>query len=414
MEHTHHSASALVAQAIGPLKTHVAAFVTTLIDQGYSASNVYHHARRVLDFDRWLQREGIGIASVDEALIDAYRRDRLKHPGRCKAWRNELAALRGLLAFLCEQGACPRATSKSEPVERLVGAFEQHLVTLKGLAPLTIAYYIQVAREFLIGRFGDGEINLASLDAKDLIEFVRSRAGRMKPPVLKMKITSLRSFLRFAQYMGAVPAELVSAVPAVASWSTTPALPRAIAVDHARCAIDGCDQTTAVGRRDRAVLLLLARLGLRGCEVLRLRLDDIDWEHGTLLVRGKGGSRATMPLPDDVGKAIAAYLTTGRPVCSDRHVFLRARAPVRALMQESDGIGSIVRHALMRAGVQTPRKGAHQFRHALAVRLLNDGASLREIGEMLRHRSPQVTTLYARVDVTALRNLAMPWPGGAR
>lgn len=163
--------------------------------------------------------------------------------------------------------------------------------------------------------------------------------------------------------------------------------------------------------RDRAVLLLLPRLGLRGGEVAALMLEDIDWDASRLRVRGKNGHECLMPMPTDVGEAIALYLQNGRPASIDRHLFLRARAPIRGLKHDSDGVGSIVRNTLKRAAIDAPHKGAHQFRHALAVRLLQGGASLPEIGELLRHRSQIFTSIYAKVDIVALRALAMPWPG---
>jgi site-specific recombinase XerD len=158
-------------------------------------------------------------------------------------------------------------------------------------------------------------------------------------------------------------------------------------------------------------LLLLARLGLRGNEVVALLLEDMNWNTGTMRIRGKNGRECLMPIPSDVGQAIADYLMQGRPSCPDRHLFLRIRAPIRGLIPVSDAIGSIVRHALQRAEVVSPHKGSHQFRHALAVRMLKEGASLPEIGEVLRHRSPQATSIYAKVDIAALRSLAMVWPG---
>lgn len=158
-------------------------------------------------------------------------------------------------------------------------------------------------------------------------------------------------------------------------------------------------------------MLVLARLGLRSGEVTTLLLDDVDWNAGCLCVRGKNRHECLMPLPPDVGEAIASYLQHGRPASTDRHLFMRARAPLRGLSHGSDGVGSIVRSALRRAGVDAPHEGAHQFRHALAVRMLQRGASLPEIGELLRHRSPAATSIYAKVDIDALRPLALPWPG---
>ncbi len=250
--------------------------------------------------------------------------------------------------------------------------------------------------------------------ADEVIEFVRHEAKRLRPPATKCVVNAMRSFLRYAQFRGDVAPELVAAVPAVAAWTTTPQLPKAIAPEHAQLAIDSCDVDTATGLRDRAVLLILARLGLRAQEIIALQLGDCDWDRGLLQVRGKGGRVGVLPMPVDVGQAIAAYLERGRPLTVDRHLFLRSKAPIRGLRPGGGGVGSIVCGALRRAKVDAPHRGSHQFRHALAVRMLQGGASLQEIGEVLRHRSPQSSSIYARVDLEALRPLALPRPGGAR
>ena len=184
-----------------------------------------------------------------------------------------------------------------------------------------------------------------------------------------------------------------------------------IPADAVRQLLVSINRRTATGRRDYAILLLLARLGLRAGEVVRLEVDDIDWNAGSLRVQGKGGQHSHLPLPTDVGAAIASYLQHGRPQSSNRRVFLRARAPLRGFLSQS-AIGSLVRHSLARAGLKAPTKGAHQFRHALATEMLRHGASLAEIGEVLRHRSPQTTEIYTKIDLEALRALALPWPGG--
>lgn len=171
------------------------------------------------------------------------------------------------------------------------------------------------------------------------------------------------------------------------------------------------DRRNAIGRRDYAILLLLARLGLRSGEVASLELGDIDWNAGKLSVRGKTGQRSELPLTSEVGKVIAAYLRCGRPQSTSRRVFLRAKAPVRGF-RGSSGVGSIVRHRLQRAGIDAPTLGSHQFRHGLASGLLRHGASLSEIGELLGHHSPETTKIYIKVDLDALRTLALPWPGG--
>ena len=223
---------------------------------------------------------------------------------------------------------------------------------------------------------------------------------------------ALRSFLKYARYRGEVVLDLAAAVPIVANWSM-PSIPRAISADQVHRLLVSIDRRTAIGRRDYAILLLLARLGLRSSEVVFLELDDIDWNAGTLSVRSKGGLHNEFPLSVEVGKAIAAYLQDGRPQASSRRVFLRAKAPVRGF-QGASGVGSIVRHSLKRAGINAPTYGTHQFRHGLATEMLRQGASLSEIGDLLGHRHPQTTMIYTRVDLEALRTLALPWPGGAQ
>jgi len=209
-----------------------------------------------------------------------------------------------------------------------------------------------------------------------------------------------------------VKLDLGAAVPVVPHWTMT-TTPRAIPANQVQQLLNSINRNTALGRRDYAVLLVLARLGLRASEAAFLELDDINWKGGQLSIRGKAGKRSDLPLPPEVGKAIAAYLRNGRPPSTSRRVFLRARAPIRGFRGAS-GVGSIVRHRLQRAGIDAPTYGAHQFRHGLACELLRQGASLGEIGEVLGHKSPETTRIYAKVDLEALRTLALPWPGGVR
>jgi integrase/recombinase XerD len=299
------------------------------------------------------------------------------------------------------------------PADDTVADFAHYLRDERGLAEPTIQTFTTEARRFLKVRFANGQVCLRRVRPADVISFVQDQSRRRKPVVMKSVVTALRSFFRYAQYRGETGAALVASVPSVASWVATPPLPSAISPEHAKRAIESCDRSTAVGRRDCAVLLLLARLGLRACEIIRMTLDDIDWDNGYLKVHGKGRHECLLPLPADAGKAIAAYLKHGRPSSEDRHLFLRAQAPVQGL-KGSSAIFSIVNYAIRRAKVDAPHHGTHQFRHALAVNMLKRGASLPEIGEVLRHRSPESTAIYAKVDVQALRELALAWPGGAR
>jgi site-specific recombinase XerD len=329
--------------------------------------------------------------------------------------RGDAAALRQFLDFLRRHGVIPSekiSRRRLTPVERETQAFERYLSDERALTRATRVNYVPFIRGFLINRFGTGPVTLSRLCAGDVVRFVQRQAPRLHLKRAKLLTSALRSFLRYTRYRGDITLDLAAAVPPVANWSMT-SIPRAIAADHVRQLLASISRRTALGRRDYAILLLLARLGLRSSEVAFLELDDIDWNAGHVSVRGKGGQRTALPLPADVGAAIVAYLRHGRPHNTSRRVFLRARAPIRGFLGQS-AIGSVVRHALGRAGVDAPTKGAHQFRHALATQMLRHGASLTEIGEVLRHRSPETTRIYAKVDLEALRKLALPWPGGVR
>jgi site-specific recombinase XerD len=282
----------------------------------------------------------------------------------------------------------------------------------RGLANATVINYVPFIRCFLQNRFGKDRVPLSRLSAGDVVNFVQHQAPRLHLKRAKLLTTALRSFLRYALYRGDISLDLAAAVPAVANWSMT-TIPRAIAANQVRRLLARIDRRTATGRRDYAILLLLARLGLRSCEVAFLELDDIDWKSGRLLVSGKGGQRTELPLPTDVGEAIVEYLQRGRPRSTCRRVFLRAKAPIRGFVN-AKAIGSIVQHAIEHTGIDAPTKGTHQFRHALATEMLRHGASLAEIGELLGHRSAETTKIYAKVDLIALRTLALPWPGGVR
>ena len=416
MKRTYESAAALVHLAAGPLASHLDEFVASLTDQQYVPAVVYVKALHALAFDRWLAKRRVTLGDLGESHIERFQRRRRRgHQAICaETRRRERYDLSEVLQFLHARRVCEPAEIDPVPAQVFVVGFKQHLRDHQGLTLATIETYGRFASQFLHERFGTGEVNLRLLRPHAPIEFVQGRAKRMRPPALKCVVSAMRSLLRYAQYRGEVAPELVAAVPAVATWTTTPPLPRAISAEHAQRAIDSCDLQSSIGLRDRAVLLLLARLGLRAHEIIALRLEDCDWGTGGLRMRSKGGRECLLPMPADVGEAIAAYLERGRPASADRHLFLRSMAPIRGFLPGSDGIGSIVRYALRRAKVDAPHTGSHQFRHALAVRMLERGASLAEIGEVLRHRSPQSTSIYARVDMGALRSLALPWPGGAR
>ena len=396
----------------GPLAAHVRPFAEAVRAQGYAERSIHRKVLLAACFSRWLKQRGVrlrGITSGHAARYLQYRGQRVRlHPG-------DPAALRHLMEFLRREGVVPAEkapTPRSTPAERCAEAYEQYLRETRALTSATVVNYVPFIHDFLKSRFGAGRVALSRLTAGDVLRFAQSQAQRLHLRRAKLMTTALRSFLQYARFRGDVTLDLAAAVPVVANWSM-PSIPRAIAGDQVRRLLASIDRRTAMGRRDYAILLLLARLGLRSGEVAFLELDDVDWNAGKLRVRGKGGLCNELPLPAEVGTAIAAYLRRGRPKSCCRRVFLRARAPIRGFRGAS-GVGSIVRHSLQRAGVDAPTYGAHQFRHGLATEMLRQGSSLAEIGEVLGHRHPQTTKIYTKVDIKALRTLASPWPGGAR
>jgi integrase/recombinase XerD len=296
-------------------------------------------------------------------------------------------------------------------VDHVIQAFEQYLQHERALEPVTVVHYLPFIRQFLTDRFGHGRVRLSQLRARDTTRFVQRQAAQLHLKRAKLMTTALRSFLQYARGRGDISLDLAAGIPPVANWSM-PSIPRAISADAVRQLLASVDRRTATGRRDYAILLLLARLGLRAREVAALELSDLDWAAGQITVQGKRGVRAMLPLPADAGAALAAYLRHGRPRHTSRRVFWRTRAPIAPM--SAGAIGCVVRHTLRRADIVAPTMGTHQFRHGLATQMLRRGASLTEIGEILRHRSPDTTTIYAKVDLDALRTLALPWPGGVQ
>ena len=401
----------LLQSPTGPLAAQIEGFAGWARDQGYARCSRCRQVLLAACFSRWLGQQAISGRRVAAEHSVRYLRSRAR---RVKIHRGDAAALRQFLDFLQNADVVPseKVTPRLSPVEQETQAFETYLRNERVLADPTIAYYVPFIRGFLGDRFGTGRVTLSQLCAGDVVRFVQRQAARLHVKRAKQLTTALRSFLHYARYRGDIALDLAAAVPTVANWSMS-SIPRAIPADAVRQLLASISRRTAVGRRDYAILLVLARLGLRASELVRLELDDIDWDAGQVSVRGKGGYRTALPLPADVGEAIAAYLRHGRPASSCRRVFLRARAPIRGFRGPS-AIASVVRDALVRADVSAPTKGAHQFRHGLATEMLRHGASLSEIGEVLRHRSPETTKIYTKVDLEALRTLALPWPGGGR
>jgi integrase/recombinase XerD len=390
----------------GPLSEHLGAFESLLRDQGYAQESIRRYLLLIADFSVWLKRKKMPIEDVTHEAARRYLHYRVHH--RCRR-NGEEYTLRRFVQLLQDNGIATRdAPVVQTRVEKLVNEYALYLHHERGLAATTIRKYRWCACLFLRRQYGNGVTRLSELRAREIIDFVQYEAAQ-SPTRAQSIAKALRSFLRYARYRGAVKLDLAAVIPRVAHWSMA-SIPKAISPEHARRALASCDRGRPVGRRDYAILLLLARLGLRSGEVASLTLDDIDWETGTLNVHGKGGQESPLPLLAQVGEAIADYLKNGRADSESRSVFLRMNAPIRGFKTEK-AVSNVVKYAFERAGIDSPRKGAHQFRHALATQMLRQGSSLAEISEVLRHKSPDSTRIYVKVDLDSLRFLAPPWPG---
>lgn len=395
----------------GPLFRYVEAYRAQLKKLGYAPIMVYHRLRTFAKLNGWLARNRQTARRLNEAMVDRFLADL-----RARALTGHGAAtgLRQLLGVLREAGAIPASgpPHRGVPAQRLTESYRRFLGEERGLDPVTIYHYARHVERFLLQRFGAGPVHLRRLQAREISGFVRRDSARFSRGTTAGVICGLRSFLRFARYRGLIASDLANAVPGVANWALA-GVPKDLPEGAVQQVLAHCERTTVQGRRDFAILLLLARLGLRAGEIVALQLEDLDWDNAELTVRSKKGQGwARLPLPADVGAAIARYLER-RPRGGARQVFVRDYAPYTPFAR-SGAVSVLVRRALKRAGVKSARSGAHVFRHTLATAMLRRGASLDEIGRVLRHKDPDTTALYAKVDLTALRALALPWPGGVR
>jgi len=399
-------------RAEGPLAPFLHSYSVFLVDQGFSQVTFWLKTFLISEFSCWLSRKNVALSDVTSEHERAYLRCRARR--RCPK-PGSASALTDFMRWLKDKGIPTyRSTNpvQHSAVDVLLQEYSTYLQRERGLAPSTIQQYSWSVRRFLRTVYSTDRVNLGSLRAKEITDFVRQFAAGGRTFSKGKNITdALRSFLRFARYRGYIHADLVAAVPTVAGWSMA-SIPRAIPLKDIQRVLQQSKRCrTAVGLRDRAILLLLARLGLRAGEISRLELADIDWANASLRIHGKARQERPMPMPYDVGEAIAAYLQGGRPTTSCRRVFMSVHAPIRGLNGRSP-ILAIVKRALAEAGIVSVTKGAHQFRHALATQMLRKGLNLTEIGQMLRHRSLDATRRYAKVDLSALREVALPWPAG--
>jgi integrase/recombinase XerD len=389
----------------GPLAPFVAELKSGLRGLGYTLLTTASELRVMAHLSHWLEAGGMTVADLTSERIGQYLNARRSAGYSSSCSRRSLAPLLdvlGRLDVLPEEvpGAPVSATS---PV---LISFERYLLHQRGLADSTAAAYVDRARRFVAGFAADGK--LTGLTAKDVTTAVLRESNSVSVGSAQYFVAALRSFLRFCFVEGLTTSDLSAAALAVTGRRSSP-LPKGISRDDAEALLGACDRRESTGRRDYAILITLLHLGLRASEVAGLTLDDIHWRMAEIEVHGKGRRDDRLPLPDNVGEALAGYLRRGRPKTARREVFLRGIAPVVALGR--GGVSSIVRRACARAGVAIV--GAHRLRHTLACEMVRAGVPLPEIGQVLRHRSMSSTAIYARVDVDQLRQLAQPWPGGA-
>jgi integrase len=318
------------------------------------------------------------------------------------------------LLLLREEGAiAPAELPPLTSHDRIFNGFDVYLRTERGLAPKSIVRHLPIIRRFLHEVCPTGDDGLGKISQQEVIHYIERHAQDWSPGTGKAMCWSLRAFLRYLHHQGLNPRALANCVPSMRRWKLA-SLPTFLPAAQVQKALDGCDRATPIGRRDYAILMMLAKLGLRAGEVAALTLDDIDWRASEMLVHAKGRQRARMPIPPDVGAAVVAYLRDGRPKSSCRRLFIRALAP-HVGFASGCAITVIAKTALDRVGIKgCARRGAHIFRHSLATELLRSGATLTEIGQLLRHESQDTTRIYAKVDIEALRTLSLPWPGDAR
>ncbi len=395
----------------GPHGELVELYAARLVKDGLGQQGTWRSFNLLADLMSWRASSGSKLTDLNECLVEQYLRHRAK--GR-SIQAGDRAAFKRLLSVLREAGTIALAALPPlTPHEQIFEAFSSYLREERGLAPKSIVNHLPVIRLFLREVCPGGAGDLGRISRESVTRYVERHAGDWSAGTGKAMCWALRAFLRYLHCKGLNQLALAGCVPSIRSWKLA-GLPTYLAAAQVQKVLDGCDRATALGRRDYAILVMLAKLGMRAGEVATLTLDDIDWRSGEMLIRAKGRQRARMPIPPDVGAAVIAYLRDGRPKSSCRRLFLRTMAP-NVGFASGGAVTVIAKTALKRVGIRGyAHQGAHLFRHSLATELLRSGATLSEIGQLLRHESHDTTRIYAKVDVEALRTLSLPWPGGVQ
>lgn len=392
---------------VGPLTPYARGFAEELTRLGFTTFSARGQLGLAVHLSRWLAGAGLDATVLTTVTVDAFLVAR-----RAAGYTQYLTpkALAPLLGYLRGLGVSPQpvVAAPATSVEELVERYRGYLLVERGLAVKAARGYVDLIRPFVTGRVSADGVELEALTAGEVTAFLVAQSRRLAPKTTQRLATALRSLLRFWHMEGLIAGSLAQSVPKVANRRA--ALPRPLEPLQVAAMLSGCEPDSRAGQRDLAILTLLARMGLRAGEVAGLQLEDIDWRRAEITIRGKGSRRDRLPLPVDVGQAVAGYLRHGRPATAlDRSVFIRIKAPHRGLT--ATGVTQAVAAAAQRVGLGTIY--AHRLRHSAATSMLAHGASLTEIGQVLRHRRALTTAAYAKVDTEALRTLARPWPGAS-
>jgi integrase/recombinase XerD len=395
----------------GPLGPYLADFATSLHQQGYAPSSIQRSLRAGDQFGRWLQGQGYTVSEMDDAILQRYvaglKRDRSGHLPKAAQGLNHL------FRFLQRHGVVQQHTvTPTTPLEQWLAVYDAYLAQVVGLTVSTRQYYRRIVRRFMTTCFGSTAPDWQAVTAAMITTFVRQEATRCQGAGRKLPAAAVRSLLRFLVFRGEIRPGLEAAAPAPPQWRHA-SLPPHLTPEEVARVLAVYQDDSASSLRNRAMLLLLARLGMRAQDVISLCLDDIDWANGWLGLRpGKTHRARSLPLPQDVGHALVAYLQGGRPRSDSRHVFLRCRPPFQPLTRSA--VWWMVRQAFQHAGIAVPPGiASHIFRHTAASQMLNHGASFKDVADVLGHQSIRTTGIYAKLELDALVAVALPWGGGA-
>lgn len=394
----------------GPMAQQLPSIAEALHQERYPPETIRRYVRVADGLGRWLSEHGLSLAETDETILARYRGDTgRRDKGQLRAAGRGLAKL---LALLRVQGAVgePVRSTGSEG-DRLVAAFDFHLQHVAGLMPGTRSWYLRYAMLFVKATADAESFDIAKVTPQAITDFVCAEAAKLKPSACAAPATGMRVFLRFLVTSKGLPPGVTGAVPTIRQWKLA-SLPKHLSADEVDRTLATCDEQSPAGKRDRAILLLLVRLALRAGEVARLRLSDIDWREGAVRIYSAKSVRERMlPLPSDVGQALAEYLRDSRPTSAQPYVFLRTRAPFSPITGCSTVSGIAKRH-LKLAGISIPGLSAHSFRHTAATQMVRRGASFKQVADVLGHRLLETTNIYAKLDEETLQQVALPWPGG--